>query len=203
MKFAYARVSTRKQSRDGNGLDDQIAQLKIAGYDELIVEEFTGSTTKRPKLDALIQRLQTGDTIIVTKLDRLARSTAEGSKLISDLLNRDVAVHILNMGLIDNTPTGKLITHILLAFAEYERDLIIERTQAGKEIARSKDGFRDGRPPIDQKRKDFAVDLILNQHKTYREVVELTGLSKSTLIRAVNAYRANIALQEKACRRVD
>ena len=144
MKFAYARVSTRKQSRDGNGLDDQTTQLKIAGYDELVVEEFTGSTTKRPKLDALIQRLQTGDTIIVTKLDRFARTTAEGSKLISDLLNRSVAVHILNMGLIDNTPTGKLITHILLAFAEYERDLIIERTQAGKEIARSKDGFRDG-----------------------------------------------------------
>lgn len=197
MKFAYARVSTRKQSRDGNGLDDQIAQLKLAGYDELVVEEFTGSTTKRPKLDALIQRLQTGDTIIVTKLDRFARTTAEGSKLISDLLNRGVAVHILNMRLIDNTPTGKLITHILLAFAEYERDLIIERTQAGKEIARSKDGFRDGRPPIDQKRKDFAVDLIINQHKTYREVVELTGLSKSTLIRAVNAYRGKIALDEK------
>ncbi|MBQ3444577.1 MAG: hypothetical protein IJG33_15195 [Selenomonadaceae bacterium] len=74
----------------------------------------------------------------------------------------------------------------------------MERTQAGKEIARSKDGFREGCPPIDQKRKDFAVDLILNQHKTYREVVELTGLSKSTLIRAVNAYRANIALQKSS-----
>ena len=198
MKFAYARVSTRKQSRDGNGLEEQITQLKIAGYDELIVEEFTGSTTKRPKLDALIQRLQHGDTIIVTKLDRFARTTAEGSKLISDLLQRGVAVHILNMGLIDNTPTGKLITTILLAIAEFERDMIIERTQAGKEIARSKNGFREGRPPIDQKRKDFAVDLILNQHKTYREVVELTGLSKSTLIRAVNAYRGKIALEEKA-----
>ena len=197
MKFAYARVSTRKQSRDGNGLDDQIAQLKLAGYDELVVEEFTGSTTKRPKFDALIQRLQTSDTIIVTKLDRLARTTAEGSKLISDLLNRDVAVHILNMGLIDNTPTGKLITHILLAFAEYERDMIIERTQAGKEIARSKHGFREGRPPIDQKKKDFAADLILNQHKSYNEVVELTGLSKSTILRAVRHARAQRILAEK------
>ena len=203
MKFAYVRISTRKQSRDGNGLDEQIAKLNAQGYDELVVEEFSGSTTKRPRLDSLIQRLRKGDTLIVTKLDRFARSTAEGSKLINDLLLRGVAVHILNMGLIDNTPTGKLITHILLAFAEYERDLIIERTQASKEIARSKDGFREGRPPIDQKRKDFAVDLILKQHKTYREVVELTGLSKSTLIRAVNSYRANIALQEKACRRVD
>ena len=102
------------------------------------------------------------------------------------------------MRLIDNTPIGKLITTILLAIAEFERDMIIERTQAGKEIARSKNGFREGRPPIDQKRKDFAVDLILNQHKTYREVVELTGLSKSTLIRAVNAHRGKIALEEKA-----
>lgn len=190
MKLAYARVSTRKQSRDGNGLDEQIAKLKLVGFDKLIIEEFTGSTTKRPYFENLIKRLKQGDTLIVTKLDRFARSTAEGSTLINDLLQRGVAVHILNMGLIDNTPTGRLITNIMLAFAEYERDMIIERTQAGKEIARSKHGFRDGRPPIDQKRKDFAVDLILNQHKTYREVAEVTGLSKSTLIRSVNAFKA-------------
>lgn len=198
MKYAYARVSTRKQSHDGNGLNEQIAKLKLANFDKLIVEEFTGSTIKRPQFDNLIQQIHGGDTLIVTKLDRLARSTVEGSKLIHELLNRGVAVHILNMGLIDNTPTGKLITHIMLAFAEYERDMIIERTQTGKEIARSKNGFRDGRPPIDQKRKDFAVDLIINQHKTYREVSELTGLSKSTLIRAVNSFKANIALEEKS-----
>lgn len=197
MKFAYARVSTRKQSRDGNGLDEQIAKLKLAGFDELVVEEFSGYSTKRPKFDQLIQRLQKGDTFIVTKLDRFARSTATGSALINDLLQRGVAVHILNMGLIDNTPTGRLITNILLAFAEYERDMIIERTQAGKEIARSKNGFRDGRPPIDQKKKDFAADLIINQHKTYKEVVELTGLSKSTLTRAVREAKANFILVKK------
>ena len=167
MKFAYARVSTRKQSRDGNGLDEQIAKLENVGFDELVIEEFSGATTKRPQFDLLIQRLQKGDTLIVTKLDRFARSSAIGSVLINDLLNRGVAVHILNMGLIDNSPFGKLITTIFLAIAEFERDMIIERTQAGKEIARTKHGFRDGRPPIDQKKKDFAVDLILNQHKSY------------------------------------
>ena len=198
MKFAYARVSTRKQSRDGNGLAEQIAQLKLAGYDELIVEQFSGSTTKRPALDSLIQRLKAGDTLIVTKLDRFARSTADGSSLISDLLNRGVAVHILNMGLIDNTPTGKLITNILLAFAEYERDMIVERTQAGKEIARTKEGFRDGRPPIDPKRKAFAVDLILNQHLSYKKTAEVTGLSKSTLVRAVRAAKAKLLLDKKS-----
>ena len=194
MRFAYARVSTRKQFRDGNGLEEQIAKLESAGYDELVVEEFTGSTTKRPCFDKLIQRLQQGDTLIVTKLDRFARSTAVGSALINDLLKRGIAVHILNMGLIDNTPTGRLITNILLAFAEYERDMIIERTQAGKEIARSKDGFREGRPPIDQKKKDFAADLIINQHKTYKEVAELTGLSTSTLTRAVREVKAKLII---------
>lgn len=196
MKYAYARVSTRKQSRDGNGLDEQIAKLKTVGYDELVVEEFTGSSSKRPFFDNLIQNLKQGDTLIVTKFDRFARSTAIGSALINDLLQRGISVHILNMGLIDNTPTGRLITNILLAFAEYERDMIIERTQAGKEIARSKNGFRDGRPPIDQKKKDFAADLIINQHKTYKEVAELTGLSKSTLTRAVRYAKANLILAE-------
>ena len=200
MKYAYARVSTRKQSRDGNGLEEQIAKLQTVGFDELVVEEFTGATTKRPYLDDLISRLQSGDTLIVTKLDRFARSTADGSLLINDLLNRGVSVHILNMGLIDNTLTGKLIVHILLAFAEYERDMIVERTQAGKEIARTKNGFRDGRPPIDQKRKDCAVDLILNQHRSYNEVVEMTGLSKSTVTRAVREARAKKILAENSLR---
>lgn len=192
MKYAYARVSTRKQSREGNGLEEQIEKLKAVGFESLIVEEFTGSTTKRPMLDKLIANLKSGDMLIVTKLDRLARSTSEGSKLINDLLDRGISVYILNMGLIDNTPTGKLITHILFAFTEYERDLIIERTQAGKEIARTKDGFRDGRPPIDPKRKKAAAELILFQHKSYREVEELTGLSHATLARSVRSLKAEI-----------
>lgn len=197
MKYAYARVSTRKQSREGNGLEEQIARLRSEGFDELVVDEFTASTNKRPNLAELLSKLQNGDSLIVTKLDRLARSTSEGSKLISDLLNRGVSVHILNMGLLDNTPTGKLITHILLAFAEFERDMIIERTQAGKEIARTKDGFRDGRPPIDPKRKRAAAELILLQHRSYREVSDLTGLSMSTLFRSVRALRDELMLADK------
>ena len=197
MKFAYARVSTRKQLRDGNGLEEQIEKLKTEGYDELVVEEFSGSTTNRPAFDSLIKRLSFGDSLIVTKLDRIARSTSQGSALINDLLNKGVVVHILNMGRIDNTPTGKLITNILLAFAEYERDMIIERTQAGKEMARTKEGFRDGRPPIDLKRKKFAADLILNQHYSYKQAERLTGLSVSTIARAVRSVRAAIILNEK------
>ena len=197
MKYAYARVSTRKQFREGTGLEEQIEKLNAVGYDELVVEEFTGATVKRPKFDELISKLEKGDTLIVTKLDRLARTTSEGSILIKDLLNHGVIVHILNMGLIDDTPTGKLITNIFLAFAEYERDMIIERTQAGKEIARTKDGFRDGRPPIDWSKKEFAADLIMNHRKSYREVSELTGLSKSTVIRAVRKIKAERILADE------
>ena len=175
VKFAYARVFTRKQSRDGNGLEEQIEKLKAEGYNELVVEEFTGSTTNRP---------------------RIARYTAQGSALIDDLLNKGVVVHILNIGRIDNTPTDKLITNILLAFAEYERDMIIERTQAGKEIARTKEGFRDGRPSIDPKRKAFAADLILNQHYSYKQAERLTGLSVSTIARAVWAIRSEKILSQ-------
>ena len=196
MRYAYARVSTRKQSF-GNGIEEQIEKLTAVGFDELVVEEFSANTTKRPKLDQLISKLQAGDMLMVTKLDRLVRSSSEGSKLINDLLSRGVAVHILNMGLIDNTPTGKLITNIMLAFAEYERDLIIERTQAGKEIARTKDGFRDGRPPIAWSRKKAAADLILLQGKTYKEVEELTGLSRATLARAVRKIKDENFLTNK------
>ena len=74
--------------------------------------------------------------------------------------------------------------------------MIIERTQAGKEIARTKNGFRDGRPPIDPKRKAFAADLILNQHYSYKQVERLTGLSQSTISRAVRAIRAENILSQ-------
>lgn len=190
MKYAYARISVRKQSLDNNSLNDQIIKLKATNYDKLIVEDFSVSNTKRPQFNNLIQKLQNGDVLIVATLDRIAKNITEGSSIINALLKRDIAVHILNIGLIDNTPNGKNIANIFLAFAEYEREMIIERTQAGKEIARTKHGFREGRPPIDQNKKDFAVDLIINQKKSYNEAVKLTGLSKSTITRSVRIAKA-------------
>lgn len=125
LRYAYARVSTPKQYRDGNSLEYQIEKLQATGYDGLVIEQFIGSTVKRSCLDELVFKLKFGDTLIVTKMDRLLRNMADGTTLIRDLLNRGVAVRIFNMGLIDNTPTGKLIIHILPAFSEYDRDMII------------------------------------------------------------------------------
>ena len=116
MKYAYVRASTRKQYRDGNELLKQKSKLQEAGFDELVVEEFGETTNTRPCFEVLKARLQAGDTLLVTTLDRVARSATEGVELIKEFLKRGVAVHILNMGLIDNTPAGKLIIRILLAF---------------------------------------------------------------------------------------
>lgn len=182
MVYGYARVSTAKQAVKGNSLEDQEHQLREAGALEIVSEYYTGTKMERPKLTALLEQLQEGDKLIVTKLDRFARTAVEGGNIIRKLLERGVSIHILNMGLIDNSPTGRLITTILLAFAEFERDLIVERTQTGKAIARS-NGIRvDGRPPkYTDAQVNHAMDLL--QEHSYTEVERMTGISRSTLVR--------------------
>ncbi len=183
MIFGYARVSTAGQSRDGNSLEEQTARLKQCGCDQIITEAYTGKTMQRPEFTKLISYLQSGDTLVVTKLDRFARTTIEGVQTIRNLFERGVTVNILNIGTIDNTAVGNLILTVMLAFAEYERDMIVERTQAGKAVARQNPDFKEGRPPkFTIKQKQHALDL-LHQGHTYREVEALTGISKSTLMR--------------------
>ena len=123
--------------------------------------------------------------MVVTKLDRIARSATQGIELVQKLLDRGIVVHVLNMGLMDNTPTGKLIRNIMLAFAEFERDMIIERTSSGKEIAKLKPDFREGRPKRFSKQQIKLALELLESH-SYKEVEQMTGISKSTLIRAKN-----------------
>ncbi len=185
MVYGYCRVSTQMQARDGNSLEAQERLLKENGAEEIYSDAFTGTKSHRPKLDRLIDKLQPGDKLIITKLDRIARSASQGIELIQSLLDRGITVHVLNMGLLDNTPTGKLIRNIMLAFAEFERDMIIERTQEGKAVAKKRPDFREGRPRVYGK-KQIQHALGLLQDHSYRQVTELTGISKSTLIRAKN-----------------
>ena len=189
MIYGYARVSTKGQALNGNSLTDQEQALKNSGCTDIVVEQFTGTTTHRPKFDSLIDSLKAGDTLKITKMDRFARTAGEGSLLVKSLMERGVTVHILNMMLVDNTPAGRLMMNVLLSFAEFERDMIVERTQAGKAIAKTKAGYHEGRPKTDKKRLDHAVGLI-DSGMTYKQAVEVTGLSKSTIIRAVRLSRA-------------
>ena len=127
MKYGYARVSTSDQK-----LENQIDLLKSAGADKIFQEKYTGTTTQRPEFQKLLNELKVNDTLIVTKLDRFARNTTEALELIQKLFKQNIKVNILNMGVIDNTPTGQLIFTIFSAFAQFERDLIVTRTQEGK-----------------------------------------------------------------------
>lgn len=145
-KRGYGRVSTNGQATNGNSLEDQRQKLEDAGCDEIVLEAYTGTKVDRPKFTKLLDELEAGDTLVVTKLDRFARTASEGSELVKSLLARGVNVHILNMGLIENTPTGRLILNVLLSFAEFERDMIVERTSEGKAIKRATDpDYKEGR----------------------------------------------------------
>ena len=184
MRYGYARVSTT-----GQDLQAQIDALKAEGCEVIFSEKFTGTRTDRPEFQKLLSKLKEGDTLIVTKLDRFARSTLEAIKTIRELFERGVKVHVFNIGVVENTPSGRLIFNVLSSFAEFERDLIVERTQEGKEIARQKPGFREGRPPnYTKKHLELALSL-LDSGDSYKEVEEKTGISKSTLIRARRASR--------------
>lgn len=183
MIYGYARVSTKGQAKDGNSLEAQEKALRKSGANEIYVDAFTGTKTDRPEFDKLMNKIQKGDTLIVTKLDRFARSMSQGSELVSDLIERGIKVYILNIGVMDNTPSSKLIRNVFFAFAEFERDMIVERTMEGKAIAKQNPDFREGRPKkYSRKQIEHALELL--DSNSYKQVEDLTGISKSTLIRA-------------------
>ena len=195
MIYGYARVSTTGQSVNGNSLEDQTKALESYGCQEIVTEAFTGKTMERPAFSALFQKLKPGDTLVVCKLDRFARTAIEGVSTVRELFERGVRVHILNMGLVENTLTGNLILTVMLAFAEYERGMIVERTQTGKAVARQDPSYREGRPKkYLPSQIDHAMEL-LQSGKTFRQVEAMTGISKSTLVRArkLSADRQNIS----------
>lgn len=182
MVYGYCRVSTKGQL-DGNSIEEQRAEImKQYANAEIIIESYSGAK-ERPIFNKLLNQLKEGDILVVTKLDRFCRTTKEGLGYIDNLMSKNVKIYILNMGLIENSPIGRLIVTNLLAFAEFERAMIIERTQSGKAIAKQKDTFVEGRPhKFGKSQLEHAVELL--ESFSYKQVEEMTGISKSTLIRA-------------------
>lgn len=186
MIYGYGRVSTKGQVKDGNSKEYQETILKNNGAEKIYFDTFTGTKIDRPRLNKLLEILNEGDTLLVTKLDRVARSLRQGAELVNSLIERGVRVYILNIGIMDNTPSSKLIRNVFFAFAEFERDMIVSNTQDGKAIARQNENFREGRPNKFNK-KQIEHALQLKENHSYKQVEELTGISKSTLIRAKRA----------------
>ncbi|GKU81313.1 recombinase family protein [Niallia sp. NCCP-28] len=184
MRYGYARVSTIAQD-----LEVQLQALQAEGCEVIYQEKFTGTKTDRPEFNKLLEALQEGDTLVITKLDRFARSAVEGIQTVKALFARGVKVHILNMGLVEDTATGRLIFNILSSFAEFERDMIVERTQEGKALAKQRDDFREGRPRKHSKQQVLHALELLKTH-TYKEVEAMTGIKKRTLINRKNELEA-------------
>ena len=187
--YGYARVSTKKQQRDGNSLEAQEHAIheRYPGI-KIFSEAYTGSKTDRVEFNKLVENLKSGDVLVVTKLDRFCRNTKEGLEWVERFLENGISVHILNMGLIDNSPTGKLILTIFLAFAEFERAMILERTSEGKEIARQREDYREGRPnKFTKQQLELAMRLLLEY--SYSQVSEMTGISVSSLTRAKRQWK--------------
>ena len=181
MRYGYARVSSVGQQKNGNSLDAQVELLKQRGAEEIITECFTGRKVDRPKFTQLLAKLKSGDELIVCKLDRFARSSKHGADLIQELVNRGVRVNILNMGIADNTSTGKLLLNIMFAFAEYEADMIAERTSEGKAEKRATDpNYKEGRKYA--KPENFAnfKKEVDNGLMSIKEAIECMGISRSS-----------------------
>ena len=183
MVYGYARVSTMGQAREGNSMEAQVCALKLAGAVNIFKDVFSGKSEHRPQLDKLLKVIEGGDKLIITKLDRIARSLIKGVQLLETLSEKGIIVEVLNLGVIDNSPTGKLIRNIMLSFSEFEHDLIVQRTQEGKAIARQNADFKDGRPKkFTRVQLDHALELL--ETHSYKQVERITGISITTIYRA-------------------
>jgi DNA invertase Pin-like site-specific DNA recombinase len=190
-KYGYGRVSSVGQQLNGNSLDEQEKTLREAGAEEVILECFTGTTVERPKFTPLLSKLKSGDTLFVTKLDRFARA-ADAGKLIEELVNRGVTVNILNFGVANNSPTGKLMLNIIFSFAQYERDMIWERTQEGKMAKRAKDpNYKEGRKALEIPEDFEWYKLSVGTGEiTVTKACEELGISRSTWYKWDRSCRA-------------
>ena len=129
MIYGYCRVSTKGQAKDGNSLEAQEKAILERYTDaKIYTEAYTGTTTNRPVFTEIIENLKENDMLVVAKLDRLARNTVEGIQIVQQIFAKKASVHVLNVGLLEDTPMGQFFLTTLLAVAQLERSQIVERT---------------------------------------------------------------------------
>lgn len=178
--YGYARVSTQ-----GQDLKDQVEQLIKNGVKpaNIFQEKFTGTTSKRPQFEALQSKIVGGDELIVAKLDRLGRKTSDVISFLDKCSNENITVNVLNMGRLDNSPGGRLMRNVISSFAEYERDMIVSRTQEGKQYAKKHNpNYREGRPRRKITPHYQAIYDYLKNH-SYTETEKAFNVSRATVYR--------------------
>jgi DNA invertase Pin-like site-specific DNA recombinase len=176
MHIGYARVSTHDQN-----LDLQRDALRAAGCEKVFEDQASGAKTARPGLDAALDALRSGDTLVVWRLDRLGRSLSHLIATVGELQERGVGFKSLQESIDTTSSTGNLVFQIFGAIAEFERNLIRERTQAGLAAARAR-GRKGGRPlKLNANKQELLYQLYDAREKSIREICELLGISKKTL----------------------
>ena len=185
--YGYCRVSSRGQL-DNYSLEQQKQEI-LSKYDnaEIFIEQHTAKTVHRPVFEKIIGELSEGDMLVVTKLDRLARNVKEGIEIVEELFDKGISVHVLNVGLLENSTMGRFFIQTMLAVAEMERSLILERMSAGKEIARQDPNYREGRPKKYTKAQLAHAYELKQNGKTFKQIELMTGICKQTLWRYIKS----------------
>ena len=177
--FGYARVSTEQQC-----LDRQLDMLEKYGVDMIFNEKMTGTKRSRPELEKLLERLTEGDTVVIESLSRLGRSTKDLIWLMETFNSKGVNLVSLKESIDTTTSTGKLLFTLMSALAQFERDVIVDRTREGLASARAR-GRKGGRPSADTEAVKKAVRLYKTGEYTAKEICELTGVKKTTLYKNI------------------
>ncbi|EKU45480.1 recombinase family protein [Staphylococcus massiliensis] len=182
MKIGYARVSTGLQN-----LNLQEDRLNQYGCERIFSDCISGSKSKRPGLDKAIEFARSGDTIVVWRLDRLGRNMEDLITLVNELNNRGVSFHSLeeNITMDKSSSTGQLLFHLFAAFAEFERNLILERSSAGRIAARAR-GRYGGRPEKLNKQDLILLKTLYDNGTPIRTIAEQWKVSRTTIYRYLN-----------------
>src|SRR6266566_6254038 len=184
MLIGYARVSTQDQT-----LHLQMDALEKIGCDKIYADTISGSATERKGLDEALAYVRAGDTLVVWKLDRLGRSLKHLIETISNLNNRNIGFQSITENIDSTTSDGKLIFHIFGALAEFERDIIRERTNAGLQAARAR-GRLGGRPKaLTDKKQSMAQALYNDKSNSIADICKTLNISRATLYRYIQAQK--------------
>lgn len=182
MLFGYARVSTKDQN-----LYMQFDALKKYGVEEknIYAEKITGTKKDRPAFTEMLNYLREGDTVVVYKLDRIGRSTKHLVDLINDFQERGVNFVSINENIDTTTAMGKLVFTIFSGLAQFERDIISERTKSGLDAARAR-GRNGGRPKKGQSKLNMAFRMYDSKEYSIKEILDASGVSRATFYRYLN-----------------
>jgi len=184
MLIGYARVST-----DDQNLDLQMDALSKAGCDRILEDHISGAKAERPGLQEVLSYARAGDTVVVWRLDRLSRSLKDLIEMVTLLESKDIGLKSLQEAIDTSSSSGKLIFHIFGALAEFERNLIRERTQAGLQAARAR-GRKGGRPKsLDKDKQALVVKLYEEKKHTIKQICQMMGISKPTLYKYIEAAK--------------